>query len=600
MSLIIQHVFAPAPLTTRGKPVFLGGDAKSNNLVYATNNAIVIRNVENLRSGDLYYEHPCQPTVAKYSPSGFYIASGDVQGNIRIWDTTQKEHPLKFEFRALSGAISDLAWNNENNRIIAAGDGKEKFGVVFMWDAGSTVGEITGHAKCLASCDYKPTRPYRVTTCGEDMAVNYFEGPPFKFKSSYKGHSRFVNCVRFSPDGNKFVSCSSDKKICVFDGKTGEKVAEAEAHKGGVYGVAWSPDSSKFFTASGDKTCIVWDAATVKPLRTITFGSALEQQQLGCLWLGAYPMTVNLAGDITLLDAALEKPAKVLFGHNKYISALTFHDGSVYTASYDARILEWSYATGENRGFEGKGHSNQVMQMRVDTRDAAGAKLVSCGMDDAVVITPLASRQYGPSIAVEAPCTGIAFAGKDAIIVSTVKSVVVLHAGAVASTLKAEAWCPACVSVNSASGEIAVGGKDDKTVHFYELDASYNLKQKSTLPLTGAITVVEYSPDGKWLATADTSRNIFVYDAATKQRSIEGWIFHNAKVTCLSWSADSKYLLSGGLDSSAYVWNLEAQSKRLYVKTAHFGGVTACCWLNAETVATTGMDCALKTWTVTH
>ena len=85
-----------------------------------------------------------------------------------------------------------------------------------MWDAGSSVGEITGHSKCLASVDMKPSRPFRLATTGEDMSIGWFEGPPFKFKKSIKEHSRFVNCVRFSPDGNRWASASSDKKVGTF------------------------------------------------------------------------------------------------------------------------------------------------------------------------------------------------------------------------------------------------------------------------------------------------------------------------------------------------------------------------------------------------
>jgi hypothetical protein len=55
-----------------------------------------------------------------------------------------------------------------------------------MFDSGSSVGEISGHSKPVSSCDFKQTRPYRVVTGGEDMLVNYFEGPPFKFKKSIK------------------------------------------------------------------------------------------------------------------------------------------------------------------------------------------------------------------------------------------------------------------------------------------------------------------------------------------------------------------------------------------------------------------------------
>lgn len=43
---------------------------------------------------------------------------------MRIWDTTQLEHPLKIELKVLSGAILDIAWSADSQRIIVVGDGK--------------------------------------------------------------------------------------------------------------------------------------------------------------------------------------------------------------------------------------------------------------------------------------------------------------------------------------------------------------------------------------------------------------------------------------------------------------------------------------------
>lgn len=77
-----------------------------------------------------------------------------------------------------------------------------------------------------------------------------------------KDHSRFVNCVRFSNDGNFFASVGSDKKGFIYDGKTGEKKLALEGHNGGVYSCSWSPDSSKLLTASGDKSCKIFDVNT--------------------------------------------------------------------------------------------------------------------------------------------------------------------------------------------------------------------------------------------------------------------------------------------------------------------------------------------------
>lgn len=61
-----------------------------------------------------------------------------------------------------------------------------RYAVAFMWDTGASVGDLSGHQKTIMSCDIKQTRPYRVATGGEDLTVNWFEGPPFKFHHSMK------------------------------------------------------------------------------------------------------------------------------------------------------------------------------------------------------------------------------------------------------------------------------------------------------------------------------------------------------------------------------------------------------------------------------
>ena len=48
------------------------------------------------------------------------------------------------------------------------------------------MGEITGHSKAINSIDYRPVRPFRVVTAGEDHLVCHFEGPPFKYSGVQK------------------------------------------------------------------------------------------------------------------------------------------------------------------------------------------------------------------------------------------------------------------------------------------------------------------------------------------------------------------------------------------------------------------------------
>uniref|UniRef100_A0A671KXT9 WD repeat-containing protein 1-like n=2 Tax=Sinocyclocheilus anshuiensis TaxID=1608454 RepID=A0A671KXT9_9TELE len=342
----IESVFASLPHMERGVAKVLGGDPKGNHFLYTNGKSVIIRNIENPAIADVYTEHPHQVIVAKYAPSGFYIASGDVSGKIRIWDTTQKEHLLKYEYQPFGGKIKDIAWTEDSKRIAVVGEGREKFGAVFLWDSGSTVGEIVGHSKIINSVDIKQTRPYRLVTGSDDNCTTFLEGPPFKFKCTISDHSRFVNCVRFSPDGNRYASAGADGQIFLYDGKTGEKLGSLggeKAHDGGIYAVSWSPDSTQLISASGDKTVRLWDVGSGVAVSTFNLGSDVQDQQLGCLWLKNHLLSVSLSGYINYLDRSNpDRPLRTIKGHTKSIQCLTVHkaDGrsSIYSASHDGHI----------------------------------------------------------------------------------------------------------------------------------------------------------------------------------------------------------------------------------------------------------------------
>jgi WD40 repeat protein len=243
----------------------LGADPKGKTFLYVNGNSVFIRSIDSPLDCDVYTEHSHQVHAAKYAPSGFYIASADQTGKVRIWDTTNKEHILKNEFQPLSGCVKDLQWSSDNQRIVVGGEGREKFGHVFSADTGTSVGEIMGTSKPINSVDFKPTRPFRCVVASEDNSVCYFEGPPFKWKKTLSEHERFVNAVRYAPNGERFASGAADGRLFVYDGKTGDKLFEINgasggtAHAGSVYSLCWDPTSALILTVSGDKTAKVWN-----------------------------------------------------------------------------------------------------------------------------------------------------------------------------------------------------------------------------------------------------------------------------------------------------------------------------------------------------
>ena len=51
--------------------------------------SIFVRSIDDPASCKQYDGHTAQTTVARFSPSGFYIASGDVSGSVRVWDAIE-------------------------------------------------------------------------------------------------------------------------------------------------------------------------------------------------------------------------------------------------------------------------------------------------------------------------------------------------------------------------------------------------------------------------------------------------------------------------------------------------------------------------------
>lgn len=586
----------------------LGGDPKGKNFLYPNGNSIIIRDIENPSICDIYTEHATLTTVAKYSPSGFYIASADQHGKVRVWDTTQKEHILKNEIQPFSGIVKDLAWSADSQRIVAVGEGRQRFGHVFAMDTGTSIGEISGHSKIINSCDFKPSRPFKIVTGSEDTFVGIYEGPPFKFKSQLQDHNRFVQAIRFSPSGDLFASAGFDGKLFIYNSNDYSKVTElgSPAHKGGIYAISWSADGKNLLSASGDKTCKLWDVAASSLVTEFALGNDVPDQQVSCLWQEPYLLSVSLSGFINYLDKNNpSKPLRVIKGHNKSITAMTVvgaqdsgdEQKKIFTGSHDGFITQWSAKTGEHDRVEGEQHTNQVQDMY-----PAQEQVLTCGLDDTIRSIDLKTKQYSTSftpIKLSVQPKGItALSGTNVIVVAGVNELLVYDGQQQKSSLKIK-YEASSVDVHPNHKEVAIGDATDKKVHIYKLE-NLQLSDFKTLEHRGGVSAVKYSPDGKYLAAADANRKVVLYKASDYELAHDNeWGFHTAKVNCLAWSPNSKILASGGLDTNLIAWFPDQPTKHHIIKHAHpQSQITRVAFLSDTLLASTGQDATVRTWSI--
>jgi WD40 repeat protein len=125
----------------------------------------------------------------------------------------------------------------------------------------------------------------------------------------FKGHSRQVSSVAFSPDGKTVLTGSYDGDVRLWDAQSGQLIRFFNAYTKVVYDVAFSLDGKNILTASGDSMARLWNALA----------------------------PANEAAKI-----------RTLIGHTDRVTTVAFSpDGSLLlTGSFDRTVRLWDATTG--------------------------------------------------------------------------------------------------------------------------------------------------------------------------------------------------------------------------------------------------------------
>jgi WD40 repeat protein len=280
-----------------------------------------------------------------FSPDGKTLASGGVDKTIKLWDFTGRC------LKALEGhthMIGLVAFNPQGKTLASSSADK----TIRLWDVstGECLKILQGHANWVASVAFSPNGQI-LASGSDDRTVKLWDVSTGECLSTWEEHTDLVRSVAFSPDGKTLVSSSDDGSVKLWDVSTGQCLSTLQGQQGHsdwVRSVSWSPNGQTIASGGNDKTVKLWDVST---------GACLRTFQGHTDWIGsiAYSLDGQIlasgSGDKTvkLWNVKTGICLKTLEGHTSWVGSVAFRsqDRTLASSSMDETIRLWNVLTGK-------------------------------------------------------------------------------------------------------------------------------------------------------------------------------------------------------------------------------------------------------------
>ena len=178
-------------------------------------------------------------TTAAFSHNGQNVATGNVDGVVRIWSVRNEREVASLN---LGAPINRVAISPNGPQVLIASDDK----TVLLWDwiKQQEVRRFSGHTSMVLAAAISADGR-RTATGGADRTIRVWDFETGRLLKTLTGHADRVNAVAATDQGDFVLSGSDDATARYWDVAAGKEIECYFGHSAPVRGVAISPDGAR-------------------------------------------------------------------------------------------------------------------------------------------------------------------------------------------------------------------------------------------------------------------------------------------------------------------------------------------------------------------
>jgi WD40 repeat protein len=555
-----------------------------------------------------------------FSPDGNYLACGDFDGDIRLWDA--HTHQLQSILKGHTNWVQAVTYHPI--RPLLASSSFDC--TVKLWDlnTGECWRTLTEHTQGVYSVAFSPDGQI-LASGGDDYTIKLWDVNNGECLTSlqYEANpTHDIKSLAFSPDGRIVASSSTDRTIQLWhiqDGSNGSYWKTLAGHQNWIWSVVFSPDSKLLASGSDDRTVKLWDLATGECLHTFV-GHNDEVRSVAFSHDGRMLISASKDRTIGLWDIQSGKRVKTLIGHEKWIWAMAFapHDRVIASGGDDGTIRLWSLESGQCLKVL-QGYTNTLFSIApvpVPASNSANLPVLVAGsyFDRLVRLWQIETGEFTSfkghtdairAIAVSPDGRSLASGGGSADPMIKLWSVQddrcycnlsghtnevwsvafsadgrMLASGGTDRTIRIwstqtgeclqilEGHMHWVMSVVFSSPAILVSAGFDRTINFWNIHTGECLR---TWQVDRSTCAIAFNPSNETIASGGIERIVEVWDAATGN-CLQTLLGHTHFVWSVAFSPDGRLLASGSFDRTIRLWDLHT-GECLQVLEGHESGV---------------------------